>query len=187
MLATVRTPKRRPSYYGIALPKDCGSFNDFYLFSKRKRVAFKTFQSRFHAFKAWRRQQILSENNLAPRVHSDVCRMTRLRDGIKTKTGWGYVTEIVKTIPPYKWATPSKSRVYHRKADEVTHQIRVLTGWYFNDNHLRNVGWTLRNGKRCWMCIDTGCEGFSTQQEWRDKFAQEYQEKYGVHPDRCTA
>jgi hypothetical protein len=188
MLACATPPapvKKARRYYGCVVNKDSGSYNTFFVFTHCKRKGFKTFRSKFYAYCAFRRQQILAEHNLAPRVYGTICRMTRIENGQKSKTAWGYVTEIVKMPTTEQIRKLRSYRYLLKKTNDLAYAIRQVPDMhqqYFCDNHLRNIGWAMRGGRRCWMCIDAGCEGFSSKTEFKEIMENEFRQIFNEPP-----
>lgn len=169
-LALAKPKTKRRTYYGLAIADGSGSYNVFYRFTKRKTRGFKSFDSYDAAQIAFMIQSDLASLDLAPRVYGTIVRMTTAPyNGVRGKTGWGYVTEIAVPVAyggvMYDWSKPGDNlteygKLVQDKTGELCQKIEEKTPYEFVDNHYGNVGWVKRKGKKILVCIDTGGEGF---------------------------
>lgn len=176
-LAPAKPKTKRRTYYGLAIYKDCGSYNEFFRFTKRKTLGFKSFNCIEAAETAFMIQHDLASLNLAPRVYGTVVRMSTRVCGKLKKTGWGYVTEIAEPVldgPPMFVRKDSSGNDYTYEETEhgmfvcslnrqLCNDIYEKTPYEFVDNHYGNLGWVKRKGKKILVCIDTGGEGFQDE------------------------
>lgn len=136
---------------------DQGSRSSFYKLNQRGK-GFKTFLTKKDAEYAHKIQSDLSENDLAPRVYSEVGRI-RIGDALSP---WGYITEVAKTIIPHEAncdceECQSVEESYMDEIDTLVNDIEYF-GYNFGDCHVGNVGYVKRNGYNILVCIDTGYE-----------------------------
>jgi hypothetical protein len=136
-----------------------GSRSMFYIIDNKR--GFKTFDTYEDAEYAHNVQCELAKHNLAPLVYSDVVR--RIVDKHKS---WGFETEIAEMLGcggndcdcgKCEDIWESKSRSINnlcKKMEEI--------GFHFADNHVGNIGYVKRNGRRKLVCIDTGCESVNS-------------------------
>jgi hypothetical protein len=148
---------------------DAGSRSSFYVIDETR--GFKEFESCEQAEYARNVQMKLAEYNLAPKVYSEV---GRIRIGEeKMWTQWGFMTEIAEMVgcggndcacgecdDVYEEMYPSIRRL-HKKLEKV--------GVDFGDDHIGNVGYIRRRGRKVLVCIDTGEESVHD-----DEYAREY-------------
>lgn len=126
---------------------DEGGSASFYILKESKTLGFKEFRSKKDAIFAYKTQQKLSRLGLAPKVHGEVCRIkVRVYDDCFTSTGWGFITQIVKTT----------KRLSRQKIQKLVNDIRKKAKLSFWDCHEYNIG-IYRNK---YVCIDTGKESF---------------------------
>ena len=137
---------------------NCGSRSTFYVIDSER--GFKDFESKENAEYAHYVQSKLSEHNLAPKVLSDIGKI-RHRDSLEL-SGWGYITEIAEMIGcggndcccgECEDIQYNKRFSIKRLSDKID-----SLGLEFMDNHIGNVGYVRRNGKRVLVCIDCGQE-----------------------------
>lgn len=165
-LAPAKSSTKRRTYYGLAIHEDCGSYNEFFRFTKRKTRGFKSFNCFEAAEIALQIQYDLASLDLAPRVYSTIVRVSTRVNGKLEKTGWGYVTEIAEPVyngPPLFDDEDDPTEygcLVFSLLDKLCHDIGSKTPYIFEDNHYGNLGWVKRKGKKILVCIDTGGEGF---------------------------
>jgi hypothetical protein len=137
---------------------DSGSRSSFYVIDETR--GFKEFEKKGQAEYARSVQMKLSEYNLAPKVYSEVGRICIGKE--KMWTLWGFMTEIAEMIgcggngcvcgecdDVYEEMYPSIRRL-HKKLEKV--------GVDFGDDHIGNIGYVRRRGRKVLVCIDTGEE-----------------------------
>ena len=109
---------------------DQGGYCTFYCISNNKQLAFKEFISKSRAEYARKIQLKLSKHTLAPKVLSKICKIKYETLFPGRKSGWGYITEVAKTI--------QKDSVSLNKIQKLVDKIQVKTKlkfWdYPNDN-----------------------------------------------------
>jgi len=147
--------KKETKYIG--LPVDSGSFATFYILKNRKTIAFKAFSSKKRAIEAYDMQKLLAEHTMAPKVYGNVRKIDYIGfDGKKNKSGWGYITEIARTVDddfdPYYFEDDRQGLVAC---------MHIELGLDFGDCHSQNVGYVKRGKENVMVCIDTGAESFS--------------------------
>jgi hypothetical protein len=139
--------------------KTKGSMSRFYTVKGSRKIGFKTFIDKEGATYARAVQEVLAENNLAPKVYSQVGRIRRDNNNL---TNWGYLTEIARMVGcggndcdcgkccdiEYDLG---------EEIDELQASIEEL-GYSFYDAHAGNLGYVKRYGKKILVCIDTGEE-----------------------------
>ena len=139
-----------------------GSRSSFYVINRRK--GFKTFDSKRTAELARCYQTILADQGYAPKVHSEVGRITvNDRDNKPVLSDWGYVVEKVTTFGcKYSAGGCECERCCAANDDymdtilEVCDEVEQECGVRVGDRHLGNFG--LKNGRI--LVIDTGVETF---------------------------
>jgi hypothetical protein len=137
-----------------------GSRSEFFIIDKKKKLGFKTFDNKYDAKYALETQSYLSKFNLAPEVYS---RVKRRRHKNKI-TGWGFDTEIAKTIGCSGNVCNCENNECDTLYSKYSPKIDILVdaileyGYEFCDTHLGNVGFIYRNRKKILVCIDTGPE-----------------------------
>lgn len=162
---------------------DGGSQNSFYRL-KGKSYGFKSFPNKSMATFARSVQEDLSKYNLAPRVHSPVCKIrvpnyfavSDGRGGMKTVTkmvlsDWGYLTEIAKPFCcQTKVSETSDSEEYcdgdcannsccihYNSICNLLDSIESF-GLEYNDAHPANLGYVKRGKNKFLVVIDLGAE-----------------------------
>jgi hypothetical protein len=125
---------------------DEGGSAGFYTLKESKTIGFKEFNSRAKAKYAYKIQKKLSKLGLAPKVYSKICRLNFSDDSIKCRTGWGFLTQIVKI----------RKKLSLKKIQQLVDDIAKKAKLYFWDCHEYNIG-IYRNR---YVCIDTGKESF---------------------------
>jgi len=128
---------------------DNGGYCTLFKLLNEPSLGFKEFISRSRANYARKIQLRLSRLNLAPKVHSKVCKIGYEGFFPGKKCGWGYVTELAKT---------GKKNIRLSKIQELVDTIYDRTKLKFWDCHLANLGYIIREGKKVLVCIDTGKE-----------------------------
>ena len=128
---------------------DNGGYCTLFKLVNEPSLGFKEFISKARAKYARNIQIKLSRFNLAPKVHSKLCKMTYEGFFPGKRSGWGYVTELAKT-------GNKKVRLCHiqRLVDTIYDRTKLK----FWDCHWANLGYIIRKGKRKLVCIDTGKE-----------------------------
>jgi hypothetical protein len=129
---------------------DQGGYCTFYCILNKKNLAFKEFISKSRAEYARKIQLKLSKHTLAPKVLSKTCKIKYETLFPGRKSGWGYITEVAKTI--------QKDSVSLNKIQKLVDKIQLKTKLKFWDCHWDNLGYITRENKKCLVCIDTGKE-----------------------------
>jgi hypothetical protein len=138
--------------------ENCGSRAAFYILDGER--GFKEFETEEDAQYAHYVQNKLSYHNLAPKVLSDIGKI-RFRHDMQL-SGWGYITEIAEVIGcggndcscgECEDIFDSMSRQRNRLVNKI-----YDLGLEFMDDHVGNVGYVKRNGKKVLVCIDCGQE-----------------------------
>lgn len=151
----------------VGLYEDCGSRNQFYILKNRRGRGFKSFESKEEADFAHRVQSKLAEDNLAPRVYSDVGRIM-VPDGYDDDemvlSNWGYVTEIAKPMPVcYNDDCDGEcyqSGCYNSVIIDNVVDCLYEAGLEYVDGHRGNFGFVRRNKELVPVVIDVGSESF---------------------------
>ena len=140
---------------------DEGCASQFYKLKGSKR-GFKSFDTYENALIAHYHQSKLADLTLAPRVYSEV---GKIRRG-KKLTGWGYITEIAKTIVcgGNECGCCDRDGLEDDYMEAINELVSEMEdhGFYFGDCHIGNVGYIIRHGERVLVCIDTGDESISS-------------------------
>ena len=150
---------------------DAGSQNSFYKV-KGRRYGFKSFPNRSLATFAHAVQSDLAKENLAPMVHSPVCRIRVpnyfIGKGGKTITqmvlsNWGYLTEIAK---PYVCKDPECCGCLDSDCENIEAISDLLAemedrGIDYMDAHEQNLGYIIRNNEKILVAIDFGAESLN--------------------------
>ena len=139
---------------------DAGSRSSFFIIDEKS--GFKTFTSFDDAEYAHYAQSKLSEHNLAPKVLSEVKKM--IVGGYKE---WGFVTEKAEVMGcgGNECACGECEDIWESKLryiNNLCNKIEEL-GFHFADNHIGNLGYVKRKGRRKLVCIDTGAESVSAE------------------------
>jgi hypothetical protein len=137
---------------------DAGSRSSFYIIDETR--GFKEFESCEQAEYAHNVQKKLSQYNLAPKVYSEVGRIRIGKE--KELSQWGFMTEIAEMLgcggndcgcgecdDVYEEKFPAIKRL-HKKLEKI--------GINFADDHIGNIGYIRRRGRKVLVCIDTGEE-----------------------------
>ena len=157
----------------VGLYEDCGSRNTFYRLKNRRGAGFKSFESYEEAEFAHRIQSKLSQDNLAPRVYSDVGRIMipDIDDAgeAMTLSSWGYVTEIAKPMPRC-YDDDCDGDCYQSGCDNsviIDNIVDCLAeaGLEYVDGHRGNFGFVRRNREWVPVVIDVGSESFGDWDE----------------------
>lgn len=143
------------SKYKIDLYSDFnqGGYCAFYTINSSYGIAFKEFISKSRAEYARKVQVKLSKFDLAPKVVSNLCRLKYETLFPNQKSGWGYVTEVAKTID-------KKGSISLKHIQKLVDDIYEKTKLKFWDCHWQNLGYIIRSGKKKLVCIDTGKESW---------------------------
>lgn len=144
--------------------KTSGSRTCFFVVNRRK--GFKTFRSKQDAELARCYQTILCAAGYAPKVHSEVGRITI---GIRAKTnkpilsGWGYVVQRIRTLGCSDSAGGCECERcecarydWEGEIEEMCENAENETGIRIGDRHIGNFG--LMDGRL--VVLDTGIETF---------------------------
>lgn len=143
--------------------KVSGSRSCFFIVNRRK--GFKTFSSKREAELARSYQMILADHGLAPKIHSEVGRISiKLGDKDKpTLSNWGYVVERVKTLGCSDSAggcdcerCDDARYGFEEDMDALCDAASENCGISIGDRHIGNFG--LKNGHL--VVLDTGIETF---------------------------
>jgi hypothetical protein len=129
---------------------DQGGYCTFYCILDNKNLAFKEFISKSRAEYARKIQIKLNKHSLAPKVYSTLCKMKYDTLFPGQRSGWGYITEIAKTL--------SKNSIPLSKIQRLVDNIYNKTKLKFWDCHWENIGYISVEGKKKLVCIDTGKE-----------------------------
>ena len=156
---------------------DAGSRSSFYIIDETR--GFKEFESCEKAEYAHNVQKKLSQYNLAPKVYSEVGRIRIGKE--KELSQWGFMTEIAEMLgcggndcgcgecdDVYEEMYPSIRRL-HKKLDKI--------GLDFTDDHIGNIGYIRRRGRKVLVCIDTGEESI---------YDDEYARNYSDYENECN-
>lgn len=130
---------------------DEGGSASFYTLKESKTLGFKEFNSKPKAEYAYKIQKKLARLGLAPKIYGKICKIKieyRHFRGDKwfESTGWGFLTQIVKT----------RKRLSRQKIQKLVDDIRKKAKLSFWDCHDSNIGIY----KNKYVCIDTGKESF---------------------------
>lgn len=141
-----------------------GSRTSFFVVNRRK--GFKTFQSKEYAELARCYQMILCAAGYAPKVHSEVGRITI---GIHAKTNkpilsqWGYIVQKVRTLGCSDSAggcdcerCDAARYDYEAEIEDMCTYAQEQTGLIIGDRHIGNFG--ILDGSI--VVLDTGIETF---------------------------
>ena len=151
----------------VGLYEDCGSRNTFYRLKNRRGAGFKSFESYEEAEFAHRVQSKLAQDNLAPRVYSDVGRIMvpdGYEDGEMVLSSWGYVTEIAK--PMRVCYDDNCDGDCHNSDCDNGSTIQTVVyclneaGLEYVDGHRGNFGFVRRDRQWIPVVIDVGSESF---------------------------
>lgn len=163
---------------------DGGSQNSFYKV-KGKKVGFKSFPNKSLATFAHKVQDVLSQEYLAPYVHSPVCRI-RVPNYFMGKNGkaitnmvlsdWGYLTEIAE---PFVCdgeycdgdCACDNGCVHYDTIYTLRNDIEGC-GLEYIDAHPANLGYVKRGKKKVLVVIDCGAESVSVLED-------------GIYPEVC--
>lgn len=125
---------------------DEGGSAGFYSLKESKTIGFKEFHSKAKANYAYKTQKKLAKLGLAPKVYGKVCKLKFSHNSFADSTGWGFLTQIVKT----------SKKLSRKKIQQLVDDITTKAKLYFWDCHEFNIG-IYRNK---YVCIDTGKESF---------------------------
>ena len=145
-----------------------GSRTAFYKLDNAR--GFKEFDNIEEAEYAYETQCSLSKYNLAPKVMSDIGRIRMPKNLNERKlSGWGYITEIAEVIGcgGNECDCGECEDIFDGMMRKVNNLINKIdnAGYYFIDAHVGNVGYVKRKGKKVLVCIDTGEESVSTNND----------------------
>lgn len=162
-------------YFYVGRFADSGSQNSFYKV-KGKKYGFKGFPNKSLAEYAHTVQSVLSKEDLAPRVHSPVCRI-RIPNYFMSNNGesethmvlsdWGYLTEIAsyyscKTSDEYCDGDCANDPgcANHDTIQNLISDIEGC-GLEYVDAHTHNLGYVKRGKRKVLVVIDCGAESVS--------------------------
>jgi hypothetical protein len=142
----------------IDLSKDyCqGGFCSVFRILGREDIVFKQFDSKKTATESYKNQLILSRFDLAPKIHSKICRLNYAPYGfysVDEPSLWGYVVEKANPV--------NHTKITMKKLQILVESIAEKTSLKFWDCHWYNVGSVKRGKTKKLVCIDTGKESFS--------------------------
>ena len=175
----------KQTYAYVGKYSDGGSQNSFYKV-KGKKYGFKSFPNKSLATFAHAVQHTLAKENLAPYVHSPVCRI-RVPNYFMGKNGktitqmvlsdWGYLTEIAKPFVCESGdycdgdCANDNGCVHNDAISSLLDSIEACDLDYI-DAHPANLGYVMRNNNPTLVIIDCGAESIVVTEE-------------GVYPDVC--
>lgn len=191
------------SYYGRF--SDSGSRNSFYTI-KSSKYGFKSFPSKNLANFSHAVQSRLSDNDLAPRVYSDVGKIrieqqmwVGFQNGehiFRTEnvlSDWGYLTEIAQ---PYYCPNDDEyecaDHCYYEGGCKNYNKIHDLVerieecGIQYTDCHNGNLGWVIRKKKRVLVVIDIGRESIGDYDNSLYPYADVCDEYDGNGYEHCS-
>lgn len=119
-------------------------------------LVFKEFRNKKDATRSYKYHKKLEKFDLAPKIHSKVCRLKFADDGdivFDDPSDWGYIMEKATT---HQAAT----KISMKQIQKLVNDINEKTGLKFWDCHWYNVGLVKRGRKEKLVCIDTGKESF---------------------------
>lgn len=135
-----------------------GGSAEFYILNENKNLGFKQFRNKRFALASYKRQKLLSQNDLAPKVIGTVqkLKIDLDADTYQGESNWGYITEIATIPKTSSWKKKKNLRLMQKLVDEIKEKTKLE----FWDCHYYNVGYIKRNNKAKLVCIDTGKESF---------------------------
>lgn len=162
---------KQQKYAYVGRYSDGGSQNSFYKV-KGKKYGFKGFPNKSLATFAHSVQSDLAKDNLAPLVHSPVCKIRVpnyfMEANSQTKTimvlsAWGYLTEIAK---PYVCKDPECCDCMDGMCENYESLMNLLgdmedRGIEYIDCHPANLGYIFRNDEKVLVPIDFGAESLN--------------------------
>jgi hypothetical protein len=155
---------------------DAGSRSTFFIIDETR--GFKEFESYEQAEYARNVQMKLSEYNLAPKVYSEVGRIRIGKE--KELSQWGFMTEIAEMLGcgGNDCACGECDDVYDAMYPSVRRLRNKLSkiGLDFADDHIGNIGYIRRRGRKVLVCIDTGEESI---------YDEEFSVGYDDYGDSC--
>lgn len=134
-----------------------GGSAEFYTIKGHKNLGFKQFRNKASAIYAYKKQKLLSQLDLAPKVYGKVCKLAIGNKFYSASTNWGYITEYAKKFPKKDSYTKLK------ELQKLVEDIHAKTRLKFWDCHPFNLGYIVRNNKTKLVCIDTGRESFKRE------------------------
>ena len=171
---------------------DEGSRNSFYhIVGSDKQYGFKEFASKENAEWSHRVQSFLSQHDAAPRVASEVGRISLQNGGLSE---WGYITEVATKVRYCKnndctcdyWTDNSDCK----NAKRILYLMNLMekNGLVFIDGHILNFGMVKRKNKKVMVLIDCGVEGFEDYDRsvWGYASDSEDGNGYGYGSCDCT-
>lgn len=135
---------------------DEGGYCQVYPIVNNPDLIFKEFRNKKHAVQSYKYQKKLEKFDLAPKIHSKVCRLKFADDGdiiFDEPSDWGYVME--KAVVHH-----AATKISMKQIQKLVEEISEKTGLKFWDCHWYNVGLVKRGRKQKLVCIDTGKESF---------------------------
>lgn len=133
-----------------------GGYCQVYPIFDKPNLVFKEFSNKKLAYQSYKYHKLLDRFDLAPKIHSKVCRLKFADYGdikFDDPSGWGYVMEKATTYDP-------NTKISMKQIQELVEEISQKTGLKFWDCHWYNVGLVKRGRKNKVVCIDTGSESF---------------------------
>lgn len=141
---------------------DAGSKSSFYYIDHER--GFKEFEYKDDAEYARNTQLALAKYNLAPKVLSEVGRIRLPENGNYDDkfSGWGFITETAEMLGcgGNDCGCGECDDLYERMLSRIGRLTAKIedVGYSFVDNHIGNVGYIRRRGRKVLVCIDTGSE-----------------------------
>jgi len=135
---------------------DEGGYCQVYPIKDKDGWVFKEFRSKNKANEAHKNQKKLAKFDLAPQIHSKVCRLSFAPDGdivFDDPSDWGYITEKASIHDP-------ATKISMQQIQYLVEEINEKTGLKFWDCHWYNVGLVKRGRTNKLVCVDTGKESF---------------------------
>ena len=148
---------------------DSGSRSQFYILDNTR--GFKEFTEKYQAEYAHDTQNLLSKYNLAPKVLSEIGKIRLPKNlsgtGKNSLSGWGFITEVAETIgcEANECSCGDCDDIYDHMLPKIAKLGSKISdlGYYFCDDHLGNVGYVKRKGRKVLVCIDTGEESIRSE------------------------
>lgn len=135
---------------------DEGGYCQVYPIKNKPEWIFKEFRSKKKAQESYSYQKLLSKFDLAPKIHSKICKLDFAPDDgciFDEPSDWGYITERAYPV--------DHTDARMKQIQDLVETIQNKTGLKFWDCHWYNVGLLLRNNCETLVCIDTGKESFN--------------------------
>lgn len=152
---------------------DAGSKSSFYYIDDER--GFKEFEYKEDAEYARNTQLALAKYNLAPKVLSEVGRIRLPNDGTYSEefSGWGFITETAEMLGcgGNDCGCGECDDVYKsifKRIRKLCSKIEDI-GYSFVDDHIGNVGYIRRRGRKVLVCIDTGSESVFDESDYEEE------------------